>query len=195
MIQIKDTLVSDDIIYKEFVCDLSKCKGACCVKGDAGAPLTSEEVELLPQIIEDIKPYLRKEGIEAIEEQGTHVLDREGETVTPLVNGQECAFVVFDGDIAKCGIEKAFQDNAVTFRKPVSCHLYPVRIRKFDRLTAANYDIWEICEPARRNGKKLRVSVHTFVKDALIRRFGKDWYNHLSIAAEQLKPKNKADDR
>lgn len=187
MFQIKDALISNDVVEKQFVCDLNKCKGACCIKGDAGAPLTADEVKLLPEIIDKIKPYLRKEGVTAIESQGTNVIDRENETVTPLVNGEECAYVIFDGDIAKCGIEKAFQDGAVEFQKPVSCHLYPVRIRKFDRLTAVNYDTWDICAPARNNGEMLGVSVAEFVKDALIRRFGKDWYKHLTIAAKELK--------
>lgn len=186
MFQVKDTLISDDVIEKHFVCDLSKCKGACCIKGDAGAPLTADEVSLLPKIIEKIKPYLRHQGVKAIEKQGTHVIDRENETVTPLVNEEECAYVVFDGEIAKCGIEKAFNEGAIDFQKPVSCHLYPVRIRKFDRLTAVNYDTWDICAPARENGQNMGVTVASFVKDALIRRFGSDWYKHLSIAVKEI---------
>ncbi len=195
MLQIKDTLVSDDVVHKHFVCDLAKCKGACCVKGDAGAPLTAEEVKLLPGIIEQIKPYLRPEGVSAIESQGTHVIDEENETVTPLVNNEECAYVIFDGEIAKCGIEKAYLDGAISFRKPVSCHLYPVRVRRFDKLSAVNYDTWDICGPARKQGDELQVSVMEFVKEALIRRFGEDWYKHLSIAAKKMKAQKKADDR
>jgi hypothetical protein len=182
MLQIKDTLISQDLIEKNFSCDLEKCKGACCVRGDSGAPLTQEEVELLPEIIHQIKPYLRKEGKAAIEEQGTHVIDDEYEPVTPLVNGQECAYVIFEKGIARCGIEKAFEADAITFRKPLSCHLYPVRLKKYDRFIAVNYDKWEICEPARKLGDNLKIPVYKFVRKALIRRFGEDWYMHLKIA-------------
>ena len=192
MLQIKDTIISLDVWEKHFCCDLEKCKGACCVKGDAGAPLTKEEAELLPKIIDKIKPYLRKEGIESIENQGTHVIDFENETVTPLVNGQECAYAVFENGIAKCGIEKAFHAGAVKFRKPVSCHLYPVRIRKYNPFVAVNYDQWEICAPARVKGEEMDITVREFVKEALIRRFGEDWYRHVKIAAEKIKRKRES---
>jgi len=187
MLQIKDTIISLDVLDKQFCCDLEKCKGACCVKGDAGAPLTAEEVELLPAIIDKIKPYLRQEGIASIEEQGTHVIDDDNEAVTPLVNEEECAFAIFENGIAKCGIEKAYLAGAIKFRKPVSCHLYPVRLRKYNPFTAVNYDQWDICAPARKKGEELDLTVREFVKDALIRRFGEDWYKHLKIAAEKIK--------
>ncbi len=187
MIQIGNTLLSDDLAEKHFFCDLSKCKGACCVKGDAGAPLSVEEVLLLPEIIDKIKPFLRKEGIEAIEQQGTHILDAENETVTPLIQGKECAYVVFEKGIAMCGIEKAYIDGAITFRKPVSCHLYPIRIRKYEQFIAVNYDKWTICEPARQKGEKDGIPLYEFVKDALIRRFGNTWYrNLLTIIGQRL---------
>lgn len=186
MLQIKDTLISQDLIDKKFCCDLEKCKGACCVKGDAGAPLLPQEVELLRKIIGKIKPYLRKAGVYAIEKQGTHVIDEENETVTPLVKGKECAYVIFDKGIARCGIEKAFDNGAITFRKPLSCHLYPLRLKKYEQFIAVNYDKWEICEPARILGEKLDLSVYNFVKDALIRRFGKDWFMHLKVAEKKL---------
>lgn len=187
MLQIKDTLISQDLLEQKFFCDLEKCKGACCVKGDAGAPLTREEVELLPKIISKIYPYLRKAGVDSIEKLGTHVIDEENETVTPLVNGKECAYVVFEKGIAKCGIEQAFDAGIITFRKPVSCHLYPVRIRRYEQFIAVNYDKWDICEPARKLGERLKVLVHTFVRDALIRRFSEDWYMHLKVAERKLK--------
>lgn len=190
MLQIKDTLISSEVIEKQFCCDLNKCKGACCVKGDAGAPLTAEEVELLPRIIDKIKPYLRPEGIAAIEEQGTHVVDDERETVTPLVNNEECAYVIFTKGIACCGIEKAFEDGAIKFQKPVSCHLYPIRLRKYEKFIAVNYDKWDICNPARELGKKLNLPVFRFVRTALIRQFGEDWYRHLTIADEEWRKNN-----
>jgi hypothetical protein len=185
MLQIKDTIISQDLIEKKFCCDLDRCKGACCVRGDAGAPLTQEEVEQLPVIINKIKPYLRLEGIEAITMLGTHVIDAENETVTPLVNGEECAYAVFEKGIARCGIEKAYTAGAIQFRKPVSCHLYPVRVKRFDKFLAVNYDKWDICEPARVKGNDLDLPVYKFVKEALFRRFGEDWYHHLSMAGRQ----------
>jgi hypothetical protein len=185
MLQIKDTIISEDIIEKKFCCDLDRCKGACCVKGDAGAPLTKDEVEILPVIIGKISPYLRSEGLEAISMLGTHVIDDEDEAVTPLVNGEECAYVVFEKGIAKCGIENAYNAGVVQFRKPLSCHLYPIRIKNFDKFLAVNYDKWEICEPARVKGNDQDVPVYKFVKEALFRRFGEDWYHHLSIAGRQ----------
>jgi hypothetical protein len=187
MLQIKDTLISQDLIEQKFCCDLEKCKGACCVKGDAGAPLIKEEVDLLPKVINKIKPYLRKAGVESIEKLGTHVIDEENETVTPLVEGKECAYVIFEKGIAKCGIEQAFEAGEITFQKPVSCHLYPVRLRRYEQFIAVNYDKWDICEPARKLGERLKLSVHTFVRDALVRRFGKNWYMHLKVAEKRSK--------
>jgi hypothetical protein len=193
MLQIKDTLISQDLIEKKFCCNLEKCKGACCVKGDAGAPLSQEEVELLPKIIDKITPFLRKAGSESIAEMGAHVIDDENEAVTPLVGGKECAYVVFDNGIAKCGIERAFEAGAISFRKPVSCHLYPVRLRKYHQFVAVNYDRWEICEPARAHGENLNLPVYEFVREALIRRFGKDWFMHLKVAARKLNSDYQAD--
>jgi Fe-S-cluster containining protein len=179
MKKIGSTLISDDLGSKHFVCDLAKCKGACCVKGDSGAPLTDEETEILNTIFADIKSYLREEGIKAIEVQGAWVIDSDGDKVTPLVDNKECAYVVFEKGIAFCGIEKAFLAGATDFRKPVSCHLYPVRVKVFRDFTAINYDQWEICDPARVKGLNQKVTVQEFVKEALIRRFGQDWYNKL----------------
>jgi hypothetical protein len=186
MLQIENTLVSLDLIEKKFCCHLERCMGVCCVKGDAGAPLNEEEVKLLPKIFDKIKPFLRPEGVKAIEKQGTHVIDNDGEPVTTLVNGEECAYAIFEKGIAKCGIEKAFNEGVIDFQKPVSCHLYPVRIRKYENFLAVNYDTWEICDPARKYGDKIGVPVYVFVKDALIRRFGGDWYKQLQIAADNL---------
>lgn len=184
MLKIKDTIISLNILEKNFCCDLEKCHGACCVKGDAGAPLQTEEVELLPQIIDKIKAYLSQKGVDSIEQQGTHVIDGENETVTPLIDGKECAYVVFENNIAKCGIERAYFDGEIKFRKPISCYLYPIRIKKYERFIAVNYDHWEICESARKKGDKINLPVYVFVKDALKKRFGKDWYCHLQDAFE-----------
>ncbi|MBA7705798.1 hypothetical protein ES703_114637 [subsurface metagenome] len=194
MIQIKDTLISQDVIEKNFYCDLTRCKGACCVKGDAGAPLQEEEVEILPRVIEKIKPYLSEEGVETINRHGTHVVDNENETVTPLINGKECAYVVFEDNIARCGIEKAFFDGATKFRKPISCHLYPIRIKKYEKFIAVNYDQWDICEPARKKGREDHISVYKFLGEALVRRFGMDWYKHLKMVVTKMMSSSEAED-
>ena len=185
MIQLQNTLISEDIIEKEFVCNLSKCKGACCVEGDAGAPLESDEAKTLEEIFENVKPFLREEGIRAIEKQGTWITGEDGEKETPLVNGSECAYVIFDKNgITKCGIEKAHEDGAVDFKKPVSCHLYPVRIKSYSEFDAVNYHKWPICSDACDLGKELQVPIHRFVKDALIRKYGQDWWNELDDIAK-----------
>jgi hypothetical protein len=186
MIAINDTLISEDILEKAFVCDLSRCKGACCVEGDAGAPLEEHEAKTLEKEYSNIAPYLRPEGIAAIAEQGKAVVDpNDGEKVTPLVNSAECAYVIFDEKgVTKCGIEKAWEDGATQFRKPVSCHLYPIRITKYSSYEAVNYHKWHICSPACTLGSSLQVPIYKFTKDALIRKYGPNWYEELEIVAE-----------
>lgn len=187
MIQIEDKLVSEDIFTEEFVCSLTKCKGACCVEGDVGAPLDKEETYILNDIFEKVKPYLREEGIKAIEEQGTWTVDPlDGDFVTPMVNGAECAYVIFDEKgITKCGIEKAYENGAVEWQKPISCHLYPIRINKYATFTAINYHEWPICSDACTLGKELKVPVYRFLKTPLIRKYGENFYWVLSEAAEE----------
>lgn len=186
MFAIGDALVSEDILEKEFVCDLSKCKGACCVEGDAGAPVEAREGEILAEEFANIRPFLRPEGLKAIEEQGTTVIDpADGELVTPLVNGAECAYVIFDEKgTTKCGIEKAFEAGATSFHKPVSCHLYPIRITRYPEFEAVNYHKWQICDPACSLGAELKVPVYKFTKDSLIRKYGTAWYEELEAVAE-----------
>ncbi len=188
MISIGDTLISEDILEKQFVCDLSACKGACCVEGDAGAPLEAEEVKILADEYEKVKSFLRPEGIKAIEEQGTHVIDElDGEPVTPLVNDAECAYVVFDENgTTLCGIEKAWKEGKTHFRKPVSCHLYPIRVQKYSSFEAVNYHKWKICAAACTLGESLKVPVYKFTKDALIRKYGSEWYSDLEKAADHF---------
>ncbi len=187
MIAIGNTLVSEDVIEKQFVCDLNACKGACCVKGDYGAPLEEEELAAIDSVYEKVKPYLRKEGIEAIEKQGKYLLYEKKEWVTPLVKGKECAYTVFEDGTAKCGIEKAYYDGKIDFKKPVSCHLYPIRITKQrNGMDAINYDRWNICNPACKLGKSLQVPVFKFLKDSLVRKYGEDWYKQLELAANLL---------
>ena len=184
MFQLGKTIVSEDILEKDFVCNLAACKGACCIEGEAGAPVSKEETDILKKNYEAIKPFLRKEGIEAIEAQGTFIKTDLGELETPLVNGKECAYVTFtETGTASCGIEDAFNAGAVDFRKPVSCHLYPVRIQAYSEFAAVNYHRWPICDDACVLGKELQVPIYKFVKDALIRKFGENWYAELEKVA------------
>ena len=189
MIQIDDKLISEDIFSEEFVCNLSKCKGACCVEGDIGAPLNKEETVILDRIFEQVKPYLRKEGVEAIETQGTWVIDpNDGDYVTPMVEGRECAYVIFDDKgITKCGIEKAYEDGAVDWQKPISCHLYPIRVDEYRTFTALNYHKWDICSDACTLGRELQVPIYKFVKTPLIRKYGEEFYETLCEAADEWK--------
>lgn len=187
MFQLGKTIVSEDIIEKEFVCNLGACKGACCIEGEAGAPVTEEEVAILKKIYPKVKPFLRPEGIAAIEAQGTHVLSEREELETPLVNGAECAYVTFtENGTASCGIEDAHNAGEISFKKPISCHLYPVRVQDYSEFAAVNYHKWPICNDACTMGKELKVPVYKFVKDALIRRFGTHWYAELEKVAKNV---------
>ncbi len=186
MLQIGETLISLDVIEKKFCCDVVKCKGMCCVHGDSGAPLTDDEAELLEQEYSNIKPYMRDEGIESVENQDVWVIDLENEKVTPLINDAECAYVYFEDGIAKCCIEKAYNDGKTIFRKPISCFLYPIRTKKYPTFEAVNYDKWSVCKPALKSGKQKDLAIYQFLKEPLIQKFGKDWYDELTIAAETL---------
>lgn len=187
MIQIDDKLISEDLFSEEFVCNLSKCKGACCVAGDVGAPLDKEETKILDDIFEKVKPYLRPEGISALEEQGTWTTDPlDGDYVTPMVEDAECAYVIFDENgITKCGIEKAWEEGAVEWQKPISCHLYPIRTKQYATFEALNYDRWPICSDACTLGKQLQVPVYKFLKTPIIRKYGEEFYNILNDAAAE----------
>jgi hypothetical protein len=188
MFQLGKTIVSENIIEKDFVCNLSACKGACCIDGDAGAPLDAEETKILKDIYPKVKPFLRQEGIAAIEAQGTHITTEFGDYETPLINGADCAYVIFDDKkTALCGIEEAYNQGEISWKKPVSCHLYPIRIKDYSEFSAVNYDKWEICDDACVLGKELQVPVYKFVKEALIRKFGEDWYAELEKVAATYK--------
>ena len=185
MFQLGKTIVSSDVLEKEFVCNLGACKGECCIAGEAGAPLNKEETQILDDNYSKIEPYLRPEGIAAIKAQGKWVTSANDELETPLVNNAECAYVTFTAEgIASCGIEDAYNDGAVAFKKPISCHLYPVRVQEYSEFQAVNYHRWPICSDACSLGKSLQVPVYKFVKDALIRKFGEDWYGELCRIAE-----------
>lgn len=187
MFQLGKTIVSEAIIEKDFVCNLTACKGACCIDGNAGAPVDDNETEIMVDIYSKVKPFLRQEGIDVIEEHGAFVKGDDGEWETPLVNDSECAYVTFTTyGTAKCGIEEAYEQGVITWKKPVSCHLYPVRVREYTELTAVNYHKWQICDPACVLGEELQVPIYKFVKEALIRKFGAEWYTELEQVAAEL---------
>ncbi len=187
MIRIDKTLISEEIFEKRFLCDLSACKGACCVEGESGAPVEAEEIGIIEQALEDVKPYMRKEGIDRVDEVGVFTVDTDGEYVTPLVDGKECAFVNFDQHgIAKCSIEMAYRDGKIDFPKPVSCHLYPIRLTELKDFTAVNYHHWPVCDPARSCGVKLDVKVFRFLKEPIIRKFGEEYFRQMESADEFL---------
>lgn len=189
MILIDKTCISDDIADQLFVCDVAKCKGACCVEGDLGAPLEASELPVLAEIYEQVKPYLSAAGIQAIETQGLYVTDYEGDYSTPTIGDRECAFATYDvRGVLKCGIEQAYLDGKTTFRKPISCHLYPIRITKYDEYHAINYHRWYVCDPACRLGNSLGVPLYKFLKEPLIRMYGEAWYNELTRQIEEKTP-------
>lgn len=187
MIQVQDKIISLDVFEKHFICDLTECKGACCVQGDSGAPLSKEEEKKLDDIYEKVKPYMRKEGVFEIENQGVAVYDADGDLTTPLVNNKECAFADFENGITKCTIEKAYLDGEIDFKKPISCHLFPIRVKEYHDFDAVNYEEIEICKSACDCGSKLKIPLHVFLKEALIRKYGDAWYEELLEAARLLR--------
>jgi hypothetical protein len=191
LIAIDNILVSDDVVSEQFVCDLNKCKGGCCEDGDSGAPLTNEELEYLREFIEDIKPYLTEEGIEVLEKNGLYRYDQEFGWVTPTIAGKMCAYGFRDSQgIIKCGIEQAWLDKKITWKKPISCHLFPVKITRSKRQNQeyVNYEPREdLCKAACKLGKQLKVPVYIFLKDALVRKYGPDFYATLEATALHIK--------
>jgi hypothetical protein len=189
MIAIDKVLLSDEVVQEHFVCDLNKCKGGCCVDGDCGAPLTKEETKILKNIYPKVKPYISKEYIAEIDKQGTHVMDDEFGYVTPTINGGICAYGYTDElGIVKCGIEKAWKEGKIDFQKPISCHLYPIRIKEYKTYDAVNYEPREsLCKPGCKLGVQLKVPVYKFLKDSLIRKYGETFYEALEAVAEKFK--------
>jgi len=180
MIVIDHTVITDDLKTSYFACDLLRCKGACCVEGDLGAPLEDDELEVMNAIYPKVAPYLSDAGRSAIEKQGTYIKDYEGDFSTPTISGKECAYAVYDENgILKCGIEAAYHDRKIAFQKPISCHLYPVRITRHKDYDAINYDRWHICDPACSLGQSLKVPLYKFLRLPLIRKYGVSWYRKL----------------
>lgn len=186
MVEIGDTIVSFDLFEQQFCCDLDICKGQCCVEGDAGAPLEMDEIakleEVLPVIWNDLSEAARK----VVDAQGVAYSDAEGDLVTSIVNRRECVFSYIDSadGICKCAIEKAYHEGKTSFYKPISCHLYPIRLKKFKDFTAVTYHRWSVCSCAETKGHKLQLPVYKFLKTPLIRRFGEAWYKELEEAAK-----------
>jgi hypothetical protein len=187
LIAIDNILVSDEVVSEQFVCDLNKCKGGCCEDGDSGAPLTNEELEHLRNHIEDIRPYVTAEGLKVLETEGLYKYDQEFGWVTPTIAGRMCAYGFRDKQgIIKCGIENAYLDQKISWKKPISCHLFPVKISKSKRQNQeyVNYEPREdLCKAACNLGRKLKVPVYVFLKEALVRKYGADFYSALEATA------------
>ncbi len=180
MIELGDKLLSLDLFEKKFVCNLTACKGICCIEGDAGAPLEMEEIDILEESLDVIKPYMRQEGIEVIEKQGVFYMDEDNEPVTSLVKNGACAFVYFDkNNSTKCSIEKAHSEGKLDFKKPISCHLYPVRVTTLRNYEAVNFNQWDICSDACTLGTELNVKVYKFLKEPIIRKWGERFFTEL----------------
>ena len=188
MIEYEDTIISSDIFTEQFVCNLTKCKGACCIEGDSGAPVIHEEIPQIEDVLDQVLPYLPPEGIKAIEEQSSVVIDQFGELTTPLVNNKQCAYVTYsDTGALSCGIERAFLEDKIGFRKPQSCALCPIRLSKLNSgKIALNYHQWDICSEACSLGEELKVSVFEFLKEPLTRAFGEEWYSSVDEIRKEL---------
>lgn len=191
MIAIDNVLLSDEIVEEQFVCDLAKCKGGCCVDGDAGAPLEKIELKEINKAYPEVAPYLTSEGLQTIESEGKYIYDREFGWVTPIISNGMCAYGMIDKKgIVKCGIEQAYNDGKIDWKKPISCHLFPIRIKKTGKTELVNYEPREdLCQPACVLGKALRVPVYQFLKEPLIRKYGEDFFEALSATANHLHEK------
>ena len=191
MLEIGRTIISFDVFEKHFLCDLFKCKGACCIEGDSGAPLTEDEAKIIEKKYASFEDYLPEKHKKEISRQGFSVIDSDGDLVTPLVNNRQCAYSFYDErGILKCSIEKAFFEGKTKFRKPVSCHLFPIRITEYKRFDAVNYQELDICKPGRACGKSQKLPLYKFLKEPLIRKYGEEWYKEVEIAAEHLSTTN-----
>ena len=193
MLIVEDCIVSEDIVDSVFCCPLGKCKGMCCVEGDAGAPLEKAEVSELKKILPKIKKYMTKEGLAVVRQQGVSDLDNDNKPCTPLVDGRECAYAVWCDGVAMCAIEQAYNDGVIQFRKPVSCHLYPIRVDDFSEFRAVNYHRWDVCRCAVEAGKETGVPLYQYLKEPLVRKFGQSWYDELlsQVARYMRRKKNK----
>lgn len=187
MIQIQDTLVSQDVLAEPFVCDTASCHGCCCVEGDAGAPVTTGEIAALEEVLPIIRENLSEAARSVIDRQGVAYIDAQGDLVTSIVDGRDCVFCLHEDGCCYCAVERAFVQGKTSFRKPISCHLYPVRLKDCGGYVAVNYEHWDICKAARLLGQRQGVAVYQFLKEPLVRRFGPDWYAELELVAAEMK--------
>ena len=190
MVQVGDAIVSFDVLREKFSCDLEACHGACCVEGDAGAPVTLDEIAEIESLLPDIEDDLTPEAREIIARQGVAYTDPSGDLVTSIVNGKDCVFCMKKGNCTYCAIEKAWREGRTSFMKPVSCHLYPIRVSQFGQYAALNYNRWDICKAAVLKGEKEGIPVWRFLREPLIRRFGQEWYEELELVASELEKQN-----
>ena len=193
MIQIDNIIVSLDVLEERFCCDLGACQGACCIEGDAGAPVELEEVAALEEVLDVVWDDLSPAAREVIQKQGVVYTDQDGDLVTSIVNNKDCVFTCYEKGTCYCAIEKAYRAGKTKFYKPISCHLYPIRVKDFGEIQGVNYHRWEVCKAAVLLGKKLDLRVYQFLKDPLIRKFGKAWYDELEDCVRELKEKRVID--
>lgn len=195
MIQIEDIVVSSDILTEKFICNLEACQGECCIDGDAGAPVEKNEVAELEKVLPVVWDELSPEAQAVIKKQGVVYTDQDGDLVTSIVDNKNCVFTCYDEKgCCYCAIEKAYREGKCNFYKPISCHLYPIRIENYGPYTAVNYHRWDVCKAAVILGKMKGVPVYQFLKEPLIRKFGADWYQMLSDCAEEWTKQNRGED-
>lgn len=196
MLQIKDTLVSLDLAEEFFCCDLDQCLGACCIEGDAGAPLEINELERLEEVLPEIEGDLLPRAVDEIRESGVAYTDEDGDLVTTIIDGRNCAFSCYaEGGKCLCAIDKAYREGRVKWRKPISCYLYPLRLTNYPTFTAVNYHRWKICRPAVANGRRLGIRLYQAMKEPLIERFGREWYEELCEACEAWNEQQKSGEK
>lgn len=188
MLDIAGVLVSMDCITEEFCCDLDQCHGQCCIEGDAGAPVTLDEIMDIEDALDVVWDKLSAQAQSIIDKQGVSYIDQTGELVTSIVNNKNCVFTCYEGNCCYCSLEKAYREGKTNFPKPISCALYPIREKKiFGGTVALNYDKWDICRCAVEKGRELHIPVYKFLKEPLICRFGKEWYDELELTANEIK--------
>jgi hypothetical protein len=188
MVQIDDKLISLDVFEKRFVCNLEVCMGACCVEGESGAPLEDHETGILEDLLPQLRPLLSKKALKEIDKDGAWVIDADGDKVTPIIDGKECVYTYFDEKgICKCAIEKIHAEGKTDFKKPISCHLYPIRVTKYPTYEALNYHTWPICHPARELGGNLGVPIYKFLKAPIQRKYGSAFYDEMEDVEKTLR--------
>lgn len=187
LIEIDGRIVVTDLLTERFCCDLGRCRGMCCVEGNAGAPLEEDELEVLKREYPNFRDDMTPEGRCEAERQGLYVIDEEGDYTTPLIGEADCIYAYREGDVTLCAIEKAWREGRTSFRKPISCHLYPIRVTRFgDGSEGLNYHRWDVCAPARELGRRTGVRVYETLREAIVRRFGESFYEELDAAAHYL---------